>query len=431
MNDKPTHIDLFAGIGGFSLAAEWAGFETIVFCEKDEFCQKVLAERFGGKLCLKKLSVELSDTNGDTEVSIPTSGSPIVSDVVHGKNNVGAIEDTRRTLRKRAKESSICHPQTRITPLFSQRPIGTSRPLLFPDIRDFDGTQWRGATLLTGGFPCQPFSVAGQRRGKDDDRHLWPEMLRVIKEARPRWVLAENVSGIVRMELDQVLTDLEGAGYTTGTAIIPACAKNAPHRRDRVWIIAYDGISQPMELSRGKQKRRDGTRNGGQGDAPDSRHIRQEGARKQTEGIAEHNDGNDASDSESGQSRQSSKQEGGQNSSRGNKDVRDSDRGQFSWTSDRPFPERPDADSIRSIKDAPDSEISKCKQPGRTWTGGNRPSNESWQIPWIEVATRFCRVDDGVSNRVHSLKALGNAIVPAIAYEIIRCIRSINDQPNP
>jgi DNA (cytosine-5)-methyltransferase 1 len=93
--------------------------------------------------------------------------------------------------------------------------------------------------LLTGGFPCQPFSNAGLKLGKEDeDRYLWPETLGAIAAARPRWVLLENVAGIINMALDEVLSDLEGEGYETGTVVLPACSKNAPHRRDRVWIIA-------------------------------------------------------------------------------------------------------------------------------------------------------------------------------------------------
>lgn len=93
--------------------------------------------------------------------------------------------------------------------------------------------------IVSGGFPCQPFSVAGKRRGAEDDRYLWPEMLRVISELRPSWVVGENVAGIVSMELDQVLSDLEGIDYTCQAFIIPACAVNAPHRRNRVAIVAH------------------------------------------------------------------------------------------------------------------------------------------------------------------------------------------------
>lgn len=100
-------------------------------------------------------------------------------------------------------------------------------------------TGLRTVDLISGGFPCQPFSLAGKRRGKEDDRYLWPEMLRVIEKLRPSWVVGENVAGIVNMALDQVLSDLEGIGYETGAFIIPACAVDAPHRRDRCAIVAY------------------------------------------------------------------------------------------------------------------------------------------------------------------------------------------------
>ncbi len=97
----------------------------------------------------------------------------------------------------------------------------------------------RTVDIISGGFPCQPFSLSGRRRGKNDDRYLWPEMLRVIQELRPSWVVGENVAGIVSLALDQVLSDLENQGYETRVFIIPACGVDAPHRRDRVAIVAY------------------------------------------------------------------------------------------------------------------------------------------------------------------------------------------------
>jgi len=297
-----THIDLFSGIGGFALAAQWAGFKTEVFCEKDEFCQRVLCKRFGAFIADSERMRELQSKGGIGEQRGRTSnGSPLI-----------------------------------------------------PDIRDFDGTKWRGATLLTGGFPCQPFSQAGQRRGTDDDRHLWPEMLRVISEARPSWVVGENVAGIINMELDTVLADLEGEGYEVGTVVLPACAKNAPHRRDRVWIIA----NSRCEHGTGKQYKGKITEKGG-------------------------------------------------------------------GTRDAVKPERPTEDA--RVGDAPDPPEQGLSLTGQARVGElseeerkglhDRPEQSSWQIPWHEVATRFCRVDDGVSDRVHRLKALGNAIVPQVAYE--------------
>ena len=108
---------------------------------------------------------------------------------------------------------------------------------IYDDVRTLDATRLGRIDIVTGGYPCQPFSQAGKRQGEKDERHLWPEMLRIIKSCKPRYVVAENVAGHVNMGLDQVLTDLENQGYTTRPIIIPACAKNAPHRRDRVWII--------------------------------------------------------------------------------------------------------------------------------------------------------------------------------------------------
>ena len=151
------HLDLFSGIGGFALAARWMGWHTAAFCERDPYCQKLLAQNF-------------PDT---------------------------PIHDDIRTIP----------------------PIG-------------------GIDIITGGFPCQPFSVAGVKKGKEDDRYLWPRMLEVIACEKPTYVIGENVAGIVGMALDQVLFDLEGEGYASQSFIIPACATDAPHRRDRVWIIA-------------------------------------------------------------------------------------------------------------------------------------------------------------------------------------------------
>ena len=113
------------------------------------------------------------------------------------------------------------------------------------DIRELTGagfyerTGRRTVDVVSGGFPCQPFSVAGNRRGKADDRYLWPEMLRVIRELRPTWVVGENVAGIVRMALDTVLADLESEDYSCRAFVFPAAAVGAPHRRDRVAICAY------------------------------------------------------------------------------------------------------------------------------------------------------------------------------------------------
>lgn len=119
------------------------------------------------------------------------------------------------------------------------------------DICTFDGTPFRGRVdVVSGGFPCQPYSVAGQRRGAADDRALWPEMLRVLREIQPTWVLCENVAGIVPMALDSVCADLESIGYTCQAFVVPACAIGASHRRDRVWIVAHSDRERQQQPRR-------------------------------------------------------------------------------------------------------------------------------------------------------------------------------------
>ena len=125
----------------------------------------------------------------------------------------------------------------------------------YEDITKTDFKEWRGQIdILTGGFPCQPFSQAGRRKGTADDRYQWPNMFRVIQNVKPDWVIAENVRGLVTwndgMVLEQVCTDLESESYEVQPFIIPACAVNAPHRRDRVWIIANCANSRVKGLQK-------------------------------------------------------------------------------------------------------------------------------------------------------------------------------------
>jgi len=114
----------------------------------------------------------------------------------------------------------------------------------FTDITKSDFTKYANRIdVLTGGFPCQPYSMAGKRLGKEDDRHLWPEMLRAIREIKPRWVVGENVFGLINwsqgLVFHEVQTDLENEGYEVQPYVLPAASVNAPHRRDRVWFVAH------------------------------------------------------------------------------------------------------------------------------------------------------------------------------------------------
>lgn len=120
------------------------------------------------------------------------------------------------------------------------------------DIKTFNGEQYRGTIdILTGGFPCQPFSTAGKRKGTEDDRYLWPEKLRVIRAVQPTYIVGENVYGLVNwsngLVFESVQTSLEAEGYEVAPVILPACGVEAPHRRDRIWFIAYSNISNSTQ----------------------------------------------------------------------------------------------------------------------------------------------------------------------------------------
>src|SRR5664280_1013340 len=200
------HLDLFSGIGGFALAAQtvWGSdYHCVGFCEIDSFCQQVLRKNFEGvKIYGDIRGLTAEQLAGDSEGKSSNSVSSVSE---WGSNGTGGIRDVR------------------------------------PFRID----------LLTGGFPCQPFSTAGKRKGTQDDRFLWPEMLRVIREVKPRWVIGENVAGIIEMALGQVCADLEGLDYEVQPFVIPACAVNAPHRRDRVWIVGHaNGCNGRGELPR-------------------------------------------------------------------------------------------------------------------------------------------------------------------------------------
>lgn len=159
-------LDLFSGIGGFSLGLERAGMRTVAFCEIEPFPRAVLAKHWPHVPCYH----DVHDVTADRL----------------DRDGVGRID------------------------------------------------------LICGGYPCQPFSHAGKQRGHEDPRHLWPQMRRVVGEVRPAWVLAENVVGHITLGLDQVLADLETDGYAARAIVVPACAKDAPHIRQRVWIMARD-----------------------------------------------------------------------------------------------------------------------------------------------------------------------------------------------
>lgn len=247
----------------------------------------------------------------------------------------------------------------------------------YGDIKEFKGE--RGSVdILTGGFPCQPFSHAGKRQGEADDRYLWPEYLRVIREIQPAYVVGENVAGLISMDdgktLDGILLDLEGEGYVTEQFIIPACGVGAWHRRDRIWIIAYNANPRIKRV----QERPDEVRRCE--DVSDTRLQRQEEHEEQATGIKQC--GENVPNTESKRLQGESKRQVGASIEFAEGD----------WWESEPR------------------------------LGGMVARLSSRLDGYWDREPDIPRVATGVKNRVDRLKGLGNAIVPQVAYEIFKAI---------
>lgn len=231
--------------------------------------------------------------------------------------------------------------------------------------------------LICGGYPCQPFSQAGKRRGADDDRHLWPFISEIVAHIRPAWCLFENVAGHVSLGLDEVLSDMESKGYDAIPLVIPACSVDAPHIRKRVWIVAYSNSARKLQQKRDEQKKR-----GRSGDSSDEGRLL------------------------------------GHPAGEGFQDRRSRQVGESISVTE---PER----SGSSAGFYSDPCVSGCqKQHASAFAEGTgydpRSSDSGWRQWTVEPG--ICRVVDGIPNRVDRIKALGNAVVPQVVYEIGRAI---------
>ena len=350
-------LDLFSGIGGFSLGLEWAGMSTKAMCEKDPYCREVLAKHW---------------------------------------------------------------PDLTI----------------HEDIRDLDGKEYANSIdVVAGGFPCQPFSVAGERKGKLDDRHLWPEMFRVIKESKPRWVIGENVFGFINMALDDVQADLEGEHYEVRKFVLPAVAVDAKHRRDRCFIIA----NSHSNLIRNKPRWGDGEN--GQGSPISTDHGEAQSmanSRCKSEGFSFNRSGGERIHgeekrqwSEEGDGFTDSGQALAHTNGEGQLQQRGTEqevRGWFGNSSEQV--EEDVANTIyersqRGLHRGEDTQWeSELGHSGRSSSTHGQPRQEVW-LPEPRVG----RVAHGVPNRVDRLKGLGNAVVPqliqAIGEIVIKADREI------
>jgi DNA (cytosine-5)-methyltransferase 1 len=380
-------LDLFSGIGGFSLGLESTGFfETIGFVEKDKFCQKVLKKHW---------------------------------------SNINIEED----------------------------------------IRNVKGEKYQ-ADVVTGGFPCQPFSVAGKRKSTADDRYLWDEMLRVIRETKPRWVIGENVEGIVNinegMVLRQVLNDLENEGFKSQCIIIPASGIGAWHQRKRIWILAYSNNngsyrSQGNATKQSSNEQEDRLSFGDDKNVSNtnSRLSIRENEEIQSRGNAITNGSEDVSNSNSvrhgGWSSEGCtntewsflprEQEGckvGSEVERCNRDVPNSNKRDVQtgckrqWGICEEHKRKGTSNNATSIYETlPNTSSERSQGCGIQHNlEGEQRSKEfttktgfERQQTWWEIESELCGIPNGVSyeldkDRSNRIKSLGNSIVPQIARQI-------------
>lgn len=336
-DERPTHLDLFSGLGGFAIAAREAGFETIAFCESDDRCAAFLEKTWA-------LPVER-------------------------------------------------------------------------DVRQLNGRQYRGVSLLTGGPPCQPASRAGKQGGESDDRWLWGEALRVLAEAEPDSVVFENPPGILDVGIDGILSEMDRLGYEVQPFDIPACAVGSPQLRHRIWIVGFRKLADAEreqsggnEPGRGSQERAADRRDGASYVAHSSEPGRERGnPERGPDGCGPEHRQTDLADTQSGGFRANriSSGQSGHTDQRGESDVADAER------------ERRHVGREQS-----EEQPARDRRPGFT--------RDAWsQYRWTSCSDgKFRRTPDepfDVVNGLHRsiLAALGNSIVPQVAVEILRAVRAL------
>ena len=410
-------VDLFSGIGGFSLAGHWLGWRTIQFCDINQFGQKVVEYHFPGV----PFSTDIKTLTGESI-----------------KNN--GLYDPNET------------------------------------------------SLMVGGFPCQPYSMAGKREGTDDARHLWPECIRLVREFRPDFCVWENVPGLINwsggLVFEQVCADLEGEGYEVQPVVLPASGVNAPHRRDRVWFVAYrndtrsgdgsriDGIGTKENEGRDGQPQPESGTDGNDGAVTDTRLQRQEIGQIDTVGIEQLCEERPAQNpNENGRGCDERKEEssigrfgdiGAGDNERVRTDTKENRND--AYTNEQRCNDRSDNRQERHVQgDKWTTEEDQSKREGwecrigeisSAFTNTNnigqprkehgqiepgRSAKESIPTDWTDWPTvaPLCTGNDGVSSRLdgitfpkwrnESIKAGGNAIVPQVALMIFKVIEQMQN----
>jgi len=381
--EKYKILDLFSGIGGFSLGLERTGhFETTAFCEIDKFCKLILDKHWKGT----------------------------------------KIYDNVKEITKERLEAD---------------------GIEFPDI-------------ITGGFPCQSFSVAGKQKGTSDSRYLWPEMFRIIKIFKPRYVIGENVRGIVNIEngmvFETVCSNLEDEGYEVQPFLIPAASVGAPHRRERIWFIASLVNTEHDGLSTSKIE--------GSSVASSDNNEKGQNETSEFKGTGGSRDSKDVANTKSERLQRSRGQESDRDINRFQQDKKrieseirsESERRSRTFTDENVENSRRTLQQGTELRETNEDEIRKedanqhqrsgspsesdvanadtrlgngeneeIQARGKTSNFSSSRTGTNGQSWWL-VEPNVGRVAHGVSGRVHRLKALGNSIVPQIVEEIGRAI---------
>mgnify|MGYP003118756921 CR=1 FL=1 len=324
-------LDLFSGLGGFSLGLERTGhFETVAFCDNNKYSKLVIDKHWKG---------------------------------------IKIYDDIREITKEKFTTDGIETPD-----------------------------------IITGGFPCQPFSVAGKQKGTSDDRHLWPEMFRIIKTFKPRFVIGENVRGIVNIQdgvvFETVCTDLESQGYEVQPFNIPAAAVGAPHQRKRIWIIAT------LANTIGNDERRKISRSYEEKGRVQEEHRSKDSASGIFSGTSEIRKSNNGYEDVANT-----------HTRLGNGENEEIQTGRN--TSNISSSEMANTNSERL-----EGLGQSSSQFNETSSSTSRSEERQGQVDqgWWSVEPNVGRVAHGVSGRVHRLKALGNSIVPQIAEEIGKAI---------
>ena len=342
MINKLRLLDLFSGIGGFSLGLEsTGGFETIAFVEKDEFCQKILKKHW------PNITIE-------------------------------------------------------------------------GDIRNVKGEKYE-ADIITGGFPCQPFSVAGKRKGTDDDRYLWDETIRVIKECRPRWFIGENVEGLININnglvLRQVQTDLEKEGFEVQCLVIPASGVGAWHQRKRIWIMAYSNSNRHRNKIKGSN-----------------------GKKKKIQEQYRQEDSTTRKSSRTSSIRETSSEYVSNSESIGHRGWSGQECKIGEWSFLQRKQKRNSMGSkverrSRNVSNSNSKRLERHRTEQQLQTNGGekysiRNSNDETRESWWQTQSRLCGIPHGVStrldrNRNNRLKSLGNSVVPQIVRQLGLAIKEV------